>query len=117
MRYCSRLFAALFVCPTNKPLAQWLEHWSYKPGVESSYLSRGCKVLFLIFLIGAEMIFYFIYLSLDWYAFHSVRSIIFLASNLNLFYLLDQVVTVYCPFFLLASSFVCPHYFEHYISV
>ena len=27
-------------------LAQWLEHWSCKPGVESSNLSRGCKNCF-----------------------------------------------------------------------
>ena len=29
-------------------LAQWLEHWSCKPGVESSNLSRGCYIFFFL---------------------------------------------------------------------
>ena len=51
--YCSFLsfFAALFVCPhflimnpsVSASLAQWLEHWSCKPGVDSSILPRGCN--------------------------------------------------------------------------
>ena len=28
-------------------VAQWLEHWSRKPGVESSILSRGSEVFFI----------------------------------------------------------------------
>ena len=28
-------------------VAQWLEHWSCKPGVESSILSRGSEIFFI----------------------------------------------------------------------
>ena len=28
-------------------VAQWLEHWSCKPGVESSFLSKGSEVFFI----------------------------------------------------------------------
>ena len=31
-------------------VAQWLEHWSCKPGVGSSNLPRGCELLFFFFL-------------------------------------------------------------------
>ena len=37
---------ALFNTSVSASLAQWLEHWSCKPGVESSNLSRGCKSCF-----------------------------------------------------------------------
>ncbi len=30
-------------------VAQWLEHWSSKPGVDSSILSSGIKIPFFIF--------------------------------------------------------------------
>ena len=30
-----------FLVPTLASIAQWLEHWSCKPGVESSILSGG----------------------------------------------------------------------------
>ena len=40
-------------------LAQWLEHWSCKPGVESSNLSRGCRQFFFLSLLIAKLIFFF----------------------------------------------------------
>ena len=67
--YGSFLFPSLFVClvyfehentSVSASLAQWLEHWSCKPGVESSNLSRGCKperfFRFLPIPIDAQMI-------------------------------------------------------------
>ena len=38
---CDNIFKASASVPAS--LAQWLEHWSCKPGVESSNLSRGCN--------------------------------------------------------------------------
>ena len=35
----------LALLPEQVSLAQWLEHWSCKPGVESSNLSRGSSQL------------------------------------------------------------------------
>ena len=53
------LLLCLFVLTILNPsvvasLAQWLEHWSRKPGVESSNLSRGYNVLFLNVPINAK---------------------------------------------------------------
>ena len=41
-------------------VAQWLEHWSCKPGVGSSNLPRGCKFFFFFFstLFAATMLLY-----------------------------------------------------------
>ena len=38
-------------------VAQWLEHWSCKPGVESSNLSRGLNFSFLCFYRRAKIVF------------------------------------------------------------
>ena len=38
-------------------VAQWLEHWSCKPGVESSNLSEGFNFSFLCFYRRAEIVF------------------------------------------------------------
>ena len=73
-------------------LAQWLEHWSCKPGVESSNLSRGCKLSFLSYSLDWCTNDILIHLSiLDWYVFSQfVRSLIFWASNS--FYLFSRFI-------------------------
>ena len=96
-------------------LAQWLEHWSRKPGVESSNLSRGCRQFFFVPLLIAKLIslslFSLIYSSIvRWFFNHFVRSFIYSASNL--FYLLTQAVSVYGSF-LFPSLLVYLGYFEH----
>ena len=48
---------------TEASLAQWLEHWSCKPGVESSNLSRGCS-LFFFFSKEIPFVFTFCFISI-----------------------------------------------------
>ena len=67
---------AILTSIVSASLAQWLEHWSCKPVVESSNLSRGCKGFFLVVPIDTQRIFQFIYTPIDWYTFHSLRSFI-----------------------------------------
>ena len=55
-------FVCVFVSLSSRvyaSLAQWLEHWSCKPGVESSNLSWA------YIAIDAQMVFQFIYSSID----------------------------------------------------
>ena len=56
---------AILITIVSASLAQWLEHWSCKPVVESSNLSRGCKGFFFIVPIDTQMIFQFIYTPID----------------------------------------------------
>ena len=63
-------------------LAQWSEHWSRKPGVESSNLSWGCN--FLCFLCRLMHKWYFnllIHSQIGRFLSHFVGTFIFLASN------------------------------------
>ena len=117
----SRFLLCLFVLPilnasVSASLAQWLEHWSRKPGVESSNLSRGCEQFFFLSLLIAKLISFSLFSLISSFIrrFFSqfVRSFIYSASTCNLFYLLTQAVPVYGSF-LFPSLFVYLGYFEH----
>ena len=57
--FCSILHYRDSTASVSASLAQWLEHWSCKPGVESSSLSRGCRQFFFLSLLIAKLIFFF----------------------------------------------------------
>ena len=107
----SRFVLCLFVLPilnasVSASLAQWLEHWSRKPGVESSNLSRGCEQFFFLSLLIAKLISFFFYLF-----FHSLFVFQQFVRSLNYsarisFDHLSEVASVYCSF-LLALLFAC----------
>ena len=93
-------FLCIFNTSVSASLAQWLEHWSRRPGVASSNLSWDCRQFFFLSLLIATLIsfFYlFIYSSIvRSFSSQFVRSLVYSAGNT--FYFLTQVVPVYCSF-------------------
>ena len=106
-------------------LAQWLEHWSCKPGVESSNLSRGCYVFsfcpnwctnnILIYLFIHRLVakwFSFIYLFVL-FSFSSPSSTVhsFIQPETRFIFLVKLSLFTVC--FLFASLFFGLVYVEH----